>query len=105
MSTLARDVAGDPPLSWAATASYLDALERVFLVEDLPAWSARLRSRATLQRSPKRHFADPSLAAAVLGATPHRLLDNPETLGLLFESLVVQRADGVSVVPITALGP
>ena len=90
LSTLARDVAGDPPLSWAATASYLDALERVFLVEDLPAWSARLRSRAALQQSPKRHFADPSLAAGVLGATPDRLLDDPETLGLLFESLVVR---------------
>ena len=90
LSTLARDVAGDPPLSWAATASYLDALERVFLVEDLPAWSARLRSRATLQQSPKRHFADPSLAAVVMGATPSRLLDDPETLGLLFESLVVR---------------
>lgn len=90
LSTLARDVAGDPPLSWSATANYLDALERVFLVEDLHAWSARLRSRATLQQSPKRHFADPSLAAAVLGATPQRLLDDPETLGLLFESLVVR---------------
>ncbi len=90
LSTLARDVAGNPPLSWAATANYLDALERVFLVEDLPVWSARLRSRATLQQSPKRHFADPSLAAAVLGATPGRLLDDPKTLGLLFESLVVR---------------
>ncbi len=90
LSTLARDVAGDPPLSWSATANYLDALERVFLVEDLPAWSARLRSRATLQQSPKRHFADPSLAAAVLGATPSRLLDDLKTLGLLFESLVVR---------------
>ena len=39
---------------------------------------------------PKRHFADPSLAAAVLGATPSWLLDGPETLGLLFESLVVR---------------
>ena len=75
LRTLARDVAGDPPLSWAATANYLDALERVFLVEYLPVWSARLRSRATLQQSPKRHFADASLAAAVLGATPSRLLD------------------------------
>lgn len=90
LSTLARDVAGDPPLSWSATADYLDALQRVFLVEDLPVWPARLRSRAALQQSPKRHFADPSLAAAVLGATPQRLLDDPETLGLLFESLVVR---------------
>ena len=90
LSTLARDVAGEPPLSWNATANYLDALQRVFLVEDLPAWPARLRSRAVLQQSPKRHFTDPSLAAAVLGATPQRLLDDLETLGLLFESLVVR---------------
>ncbi|WP_423921428.1 ATP-binding protein [Candidatus Poriferisodalis sp.] len=90
LSTLARDVAGEPPLSWNATANYLDALERVFMVEDLPVWPARLRSRATLQQSPKRHFADPSLAAAVLAATPNRLLDDLETLGLLFESLVIR---------------
>ncbi|MCY3924320.1 MAG: DUF4143 domain-containing protein [bacterium] len=90
LTTLARDVAGDPPLSWSATAGYLDALERVFLVEDLPVWPVRLRSRARLQQSPKRHFVDPSLAAAVLGATPSRLLDDLATLGLLFESLVVR---------------
>ncbi len=90
LSTLARDVAGDPPMSWHATASYLDALERVYMVEDLPVWPSRLRSRAQLQQSAKRHFADPSLAAAVLGATPDRLLDDLETMGLLFESLVIR---------------
>jgi hypothetical protein len=90
LSTLARDVAGDPPLSWATTADYLDGLERVFMVEHLPVWPTRLRSRATLQQAPKRHFTDPSLAAAVLGATPDRLLDDLETMGLLFESLVVR---------------
>lgn len=90
LATLARDVAGDPPLSWSATAAYLDGLERVFLVEDLPAWPVRLRSRARLQQAAKRHFVDPSLAAAVLGASPPRLLDDLETLGLLFESLVVR---------------
>ena len=90
LSTLARDVAGDPPMSWNATAGYLDALERVYMVEDVPVWPSRLRSKATLQQSPKRHFADPSLAAAVLGATPDRLLDDLETMGLLFESLVIR---------------
>ena len=90
LRTLARDFAGDPPLSCSATDGYLDALERIFLVEDLPAWSARLRSRATLQQSPKRNFVDPSLAVAAMGATPTRLLDDLETLGLLFESLVVR---------------
>ena len=90
LSKLARDVAGDPPMSWHATAGYLDALERVYMVEDVPVWQSHLRSRATLQQSPKRHFADPSLAAAALGATPDRLLDDPQTLGLLFESLVIR---------------
>jgi len=77
-------------MSWHATASYLDALQRVYMVEDVPVWPSRLRSRATLQQSPKRHFADPSLAAAVTGATPGRLPDDPETLGLMFESLVIR---------------
>lgn len=90
LRTLARDVAGDPPMSWHATAGYLDALQRVYMVEDLPVWPTRLRSRATLQQAPKRHFADPSLAAAVIGATPGRLLDDVETMGLLFESLVIR---------------
>ncbi len=97
LRTLAHDVTGEPPLStgepplsWNTTASYLDALERVFLVEDLPMWQTHLRSRATLLQAPKRHFTDPSLAAAVLGATPSRLLDDTRTLGLLFESLVVR---------------
>lgn len=90
LSTLARDVAGDPPLSWHATAGYLDALQRVYMVEDAPVWPSSLRSRAVLQQAPKRHLADPSLAAAALGATPDRLLDDLETMGLLFESLVVR---------------
>lgn len=90
LRTLARDVAGDPPMSWHATAGYMDALQRVYMVEDLPVWPTRLRSRATLQQAPKRHFADPSLAAAVIGATPSRLLDDIETMGLLFESLVIR---------------
>lgn len=90
LRTLARDVAGDPPMSWHATAGYMDALQRVYMVEDLPVWPTRLRSRATLQQAPKRHFADPSLAAAVIGAPPGRLLDDVETMGLLFESLVIR---------------
>lgn len=59
-------------------------------MEDQPAWSAGLRSRATLRRTPKRHFVDPSLAASLLRASPARLSADPETFGLLFESLVVR---------------
>ncbi len=59
-------------------------------MEDAPAWRSHLRSRATLQSSPKRHFVDPSLAGAALAATPQRLLADLEALGFLFESLVVR---------------
>lgn len=89
-TTLAADAGGDGRLSRSTVAAYLDALERVFVVEDQPAWSARLRSRATLRRAPKRHFIDPSLAAFMLRASPERLMADHETLGLLFESLVVR---------------
>ncbi len=89
-TTLAADAGGDKQLGRTTVATYLDALERIFVVEDQPAWSARLRSRATLRRTPKRHFVDPSLAAFMLRASPDRLMADPETLGLLFESLVVR---------------
>ena len=89
-TTLAADAGGEKDLSRTTVSAYLEALERIFVVEDQPAWSARLRSRATLRRSPKRHFVDPSLAAFMLRASPERLMADPETLGLLFESLVVR---------------
>ena len=54
----------DEPLHRDTVRAYLDALERVFVLEDQPAWSARLRSRSRLRRSSKRHFVDPSLAVA-----------------------------------------
>lgn len=58
--------------------------------EEQPARSPRLRSRSVLRKAPKHHFADPSLAAAALGATPERLLDDLEYLGFLFASMVFQ---------------
>ena len=53
-----------------------------------PAWSPRLRSRSRLRSAPKRHFVDPSLAVAVLGTSPGRLLRELDFLGFLFESMV-----------------
>ena len=89
-SKLAAEAAGDRPLNRTTATEYLRSLERLFVVEDAPAWRTHLRSRATLQGSPKRHFVDPSLAAAALGATPERLLTDLGALGFLFESLVVR---------------
>ena len=89
-STLAADAAGPSPLNRTTATAYLRSLERLFIVEDVPQWPTHLRSRATLRAAPKRHFVDPSLAAAAMGAGPARLLAELGALGVLFESLVVR---------------
>jgi predicted AAA+ superfamily ATPase len=89
--TLAKDAAHDGEEIHRQTVSdYLDVLERLMVVEDQPAWSTHLRSSATLRKSPKRHFVDPSLAAAALRATPDTLYSDLNLFGLLFESLVLR---------------
>jgi predicted AAA+ superfamily ATPase len=90
--TLAADSAdgGDDPLKEHTVGEYLSALERLFVIEDQPPWEPHLRSRSILRKSPKRHFVDPSLAAAALGADPPALLRDLNLLGFLFESLVVR---------------
>ncbi len=91
LTTLAADTGGtDGALDRKTVTEYLKVLERLMIVENQPAWAPHLRSRANLRRSPKRHFVDPSLAAAALGAGPERLLADLRLLGLLFESLVVR---------------
>jgi predicted AAA+ superfamily ATPase len=90
-TTLAADTAGpDGALKDDTVSEYLTVLERLFVVEDQPAWAPHLRSRSVLRRGAKRHFVDPSLAVAALRATPERLLGDLNLLGLLFESLVVR---------------
>jgi uncharacterized protein len=71
-------------------ADYLAALERLFVVEDQPAWNPHLRSSHQLRVAPTRHFVDPSLAVAALGASPKGLARDLNFFGLLFESLVVR---------------
>ncbi len=90
-TTLARDAGGpEGALDDDTVREYLGVLERLMVVEDQPAWSPPLRSRSVLRSGPKRHFVDPSLAAASLRATPERLLADLNLFGLLFESLVVR---------------
>ena len=92
LSRLAADVGGanGQALKSDTVAEYVEALSRLMVVEDQPAWSPHLRSRTTLRSLPVRHFVDPSLAVAALRATPARLLDDLEFLGFLFESLVIR---------------
>ena len=91
LSTLAAD-AGEAgrALKPDTVTEYLDALGRLMVLENQPAWSPHLRSRTTLRQTPVRHFVDPSLAVAALQVTPPRLMDDLQFLGLLFESLVVR---------------
>ncbi len=91
-TTLAVDTTGDRAVSMHARTirSYLGALERLFVTEDLPAWRPHLRSRAQLRTSPVRHFVCPSLAVAALRTNSARLRADLGFFGLLFESLVVR---------------
>ena len=66
---------------------YLDALERLMIIENQPAWSTHIRSSASLRKSSKIHFADVSLSVAALGADKESLLKDVKFTGFLFESL------------------
>lgn len=92
LATIARDVSGPDHKSMTGhtARSYLTGLERLLVVEDQPPWSPHLRSRSRLHVSPKRHFVDPSIAAAALGAGPEHLLQDFPWFGFLFESMVVR---------------
>jgi predicted AAA+ superfamily ATPase len=70
--------------------SYINALKRIFVVEDLPAWSPNLRSKTAIRTSDTRHFVDPSIAVAALGIGPNDLLNDLNTMGLLFESMCIR---------------
>lgn len=91
LSTLITDVRGGGPImKWETASEYMEALEQLMIVEDLPAWSPHLRSRTTLRTTPVRHLTDPSLAVAALRANPRRLMDDLEYFGFLFESMVIR---------------
>ena len=70
--------------------SYVAALRKLFVVQELSAWSPSLRARSRVTKTPTRHFADPSIAVAALGANPGSLLRDLPTLGTLFESLCIR---------------
>jgi len=89
--TIRRDIlASDETLTPPTLASYLDALEKIFVIENQPAWTPRLRSKTALRTSAKRHFVDPSIATAVMRVTAQGLIKDLNTFGYLFESLCVR---------------
>ena len=87
--TLMRDIKAvdDEDIDGNTVAAYLDIFQRLFLTDNQPPFSTGIRSSVRVKQAEKRHFADPSLACALLKATPAGLLGDLETLGFLFEAL------------------
>jgi len=86
--TIKQDIeATESSISDKTIASYINALRRIFVVEDLPAWLPSLRSKTAIRTSEKRHFVDPSIATAIMRIRPEGVLNDFEYLGFLFEAL------------------
>jgi predicted AAA+ superfamily ATPase len=102
LETIRADVEGNETTFAEKTlATYYNALRRIFVVEDMPAWSPSLRSKTAIRTSPKRLFVDPAIATAVMRANPEAILHDFEYFGFLFEALCArdvriyaQRNDG-----------
>jgi uncharacterized protein len=77
-------------LSESTFKEYIEALRKLFVIEELDAWSPNLRSKTAIRTSPTRHFVDPSIATVALGATPDKLIADLNTFGLLFESMCIR---------------
>jgi predicted AAA+ superfamily ATPase len=69
---------------------YIDILKRIFVIEDVRAWNPNLRSKSAIRTTDTRYFTDPSIAAAALGIGPNDLIQDLETMGLIFENLCVR---------------
>jgi len=87
--TLMKDIKAvdDEDIDGNTVAAYLDIFKRLFITDNQPPFSDRIRSSVRVKQAEKRHFSDPSLACALLKATPVGLLGDLETLGFLFEAL------------------
>ena len=70
--------------------SYIKSLEKIFVIEDMPAWNPNLRSKTAIRTSDTRYFVDPSIAVAALGLGPKDLMNDLNTFGLLFETMCVR---------------
>ena len=103
--TLKKDIKeiDDDDINIDTVTEYLDIFKRLFITDNLPPFSSNIRSSVRLKQSEKRHFADPSLACALLGANAERLIGDLETAGFMFEALcerdlrIYAEANGLNV--------
>ncbi len=91
-TVLAQDIAAndETPISEETVASYVNALRKIFVVEDMPAWNPNLRSKTAIRSSDTRYYIDPSIAAAALGIGPNDLINDLKTFGFLFKTLCIR---------------
>ena len=92
LSAIKADMAANDSdaLDEDTVASYLDALRKIFVVEDMPAWSPKLRLKSVIRTSDTRYFIDPSIAVAALDAGPDDLMNDLNTFGLIFETMAIR---------------
>ena len=76
--------------SQATLYSYIDSLKKIFVIEDSPAWNPNLRSKTAIRTTDTRYFVDPSIASAALGLGPNDLINDLNTMGLIFENLCIR---------------
>ena len=89
--TLMKDIKTEfEDISLPTFNSYLNALERLYVIQNIPAWSPNIRSANTIRKSYKKEFIDPSIAVASLNLTPEKLLKDFETFGFIFENLCIR---------------
>ena len=78
------------PISVDTVSSYINALKKLFVIEDMPAWCPNLRCKTPVRTGDTRYFVDPSVATAALGLGPDDLMNDLKTYGLLFETMAVR---------------
>ena len=91
-TAIAADIAvnDESTINQETVASYISALKKIFVVEDMPAWNPNLRSKSAIRSSDTRYFVDASIAAAALGIGPNDLINDLNTMGFLFETMCVR---------------
>lgn len=89
---IARDIAvnNEPLMDQETIASYINALKKIFVIEDMPAWNPNLRSKTAIRTSNTRYYIDSSIAAAALGIGPNDILSDLKTFGFLLETMCVR---------------
>ena len=92
ISTIRQDIIvnDESDISEDTVSAYLNALRKIFVIEDMPAWNPNLRSKTVIRTSDTRYFIDPSIATASLGIGPQDLINDLKTFGLMFETLCVR---------------